>query len=248
MSTTQPAPEGAAIVLGASGGVGGALVNALSRRGEHERIWALGRARPEALDGVPGAAWLQADFDEEASLEAAAREVAQGPLPRLVIVATGTLTPLGQGPEKSLRGVRQDTLLEAFRINAVGPALAARAFLPLAPRQGRFVFAALSARVGSISDNRLGGWHAYRASKAALNMLIRNAAIELARTRPDAIVAAIHPGTVDTRLSRPFQSGVRPGSLQAPEEAARRILDVLAGLEASQSGGFYAWDGQPIPW
>jgi NAD(P)-dependent dehydrogenase (short-subunit alcohol dehydrogenase family) len=129
----------------------------------------------------------------------------------------------------------------------VGPALVAKHFLPLLPRQGRSVFAALSARVGSIGDNRLGGWHSYRASKAALNMLIKNASIELARTRPDAVIVGLHPGTVDTGLSKPFQRGVAHNKLFTPEYCAERLIAVTDGLTRDDTGHVFAWDGARVP-
>jgi NAD(P)-dependent dehydrogenase (short-subunit alcohol dehydrogenase family) len=138
-------------------------------------------------------------------------------------------------------------LLRDYRINTVGPALVMKHFAPLMLREQRAVFAALSARVGSISDNRLGGWHSYRASKAALNMLLRNLAVELGRSHPQAVVAGLHPGTVDTGLSRPFQKGVADGKLFAPAYSAERLLAVLDGLTPADSGGVFAWDGARIP-
>jgi NAD(P)-dependent dehydrogenase (short-subunit alcohol dehydrogenase family) len=153
----------------------------------------------------------------------------------------------GTGPEKSLKQITAQGLAEQFAINAIGPALVAQAFLPLLPRDRRAVFAVLSARVGSIEDNRLGGWHGYRAAKAALNMLVRNFAIELARSHPQAIVVGLHPGTVDTALSAPFQKGVAPERLFTPASAAARLLDTLDGLTPQDSGGLFAWDGSRIP-
>ena len=138
-------------------------------------------------------------------------------------------------------------LERAFRINATGPALVAKHFLPLLARDRKAAFAALSARVGSIEDNRLGGWHAYRASKAALNMLIRTLAIEMARRRPQALCVALHPGTVDTALSAPFQGGLAAEQLFPPQVAAARLLAVLDRLEAADSGRLFAWDGAAIP-
>lgn len=134
--------------------------------------------------------------------------------------------------------------MEGFAINAIGPALVAKHVLPLLPREGKAVFAALSARVGSISDNRLGGWYGYRASKAALNQLIRTLSIELARQRKDAICVGLHPGTVDSPLSRPFQSSVE--RLFTPMFAAERLLTVIEGLDVTQSGQLLAWDGSTI--
>ena len=139
-----------------------------------------------------------------------------------------------------------DAYARLFAVNATGPALIAKHMLARAPRQGRLVFAALSARVGSIGDNRLGGWHAYRASKAALNMIMRNVAIELGRVNPDAVAVTLHPGTVDTGLSAPFQRNVAQDKLFPADRAARQLLDVIAALGPAQSGGCYDWAGQAI--
>lgn len=150
-------------------------------------------------------------------------------------------------PEKTYKAQDPAGFARAFAINSTGPALIGKHFLPLLPRRERAVFAALSARVGSISDNRLGGWHAYRASKAALNMILRNFAIELGRTHPQAVVAALHPGTVATGLSAPFTSTRDGQRLFTPEAAAGHLLAVLDGLTPVDSGQAFAWDGQPIP-
>jgi len=135
----------------------------------------------------------------------------------------------------------------AFRINTIGPALVAKHFLPLLSKDRKAVFAALSARVGSISDNRLGGWHAYRASKAALNMMIRTLSIELARQKPKALCVGLHPGTVDTDLSKPFQARVAKDKLFSPAHSARCLLTVLDGLGPEENGGVFAWDGGRVP-
>ena len=138
-------------------------------------------------------------------------------------------------------------MAELFAVNTIGPALIAKHALPLLRRTSRAVFAALSARVGSIADNRLGGWHSYRASKAALNMLVKNLALELARTHPQALAVTLHPGTVDTALSAPFQRGVVPEKLFTPALSAGALLQVLDGLTPAQSGGLFAWDGAQVP-
>jgi NAD(P)-dependent dehydrogenase (short-subunit alcohol dehydrogenase family) len=164
----------------------------------------------------------------------------------MVIVATGLLSDATHGPDKSLRALEADWMMQNFRINSIGPALIARHIMPLMPRSGRSVFAALSARVGSISDNRLGGWHSYRASKAALNMLIRTIAIDLARTHPDALCVSLHPGTVDTELSRPFQRGITDGQIKHPADSARALIDIIDSLSPSQTGRCFAWDGTEI--
>jgi len=186
------------------------------------------------------------DLEDEASLASAAAELKDGASIRRVIVATGLLHAEGVSPERSNAALDAAQLLRLYAVNAVGPALIAKHFLPLLPRTEPSVFAALSARVGSIGDNRLGGWHSYRASKAALNMLIRTMAIELKRTRPEAILVGLHPGTVDTPLSKPFQRGVPEGRLFTPDESAQHLLSVVDGLRPEDSGGVFAWDGARI--
>ncbi|MFN3777566.1 MULTISPECIES: SDR family NAD(P)-dependent oxidoreductase [Brevundimonas] len=234
--------SGSAVVIGASGGIGRALTQRLVAEGGFEAVWAVSRSAA----AVPGAQALAADLEDEDSLAQAAARIAQGAAPTLVLVATGVLHD-GFQPERSLRQLEAEHLLRDYRINTVGPALVAKHLLPLLPRDRRAVFAALSARVGSIGDNRLGGWHAYRASKAALNMILRNLAIETARTHPLAVVAGLHPGTVDTGLSAPFQKGVGEGRLFSPDHSAERLLAVAAGLTPGDSGGVFAWDGVRIP-
>ena len=186
------------------------------------------------------------DLEDEASIAAAAGRIADGPAPAVIFVATGILHH-GEAPERSFRAMTAEHMLRDYRVNTVGPALVAKHFLPLLPRDRRAVFAALSARVGSIGDNRLGGWHSYRASKAALNMIVRNLAIEMARSHPHAIVAGLHPGTVSTGLSEPFQKGVSPEALFTPAVSAGYLLGVLDSLTPSDSGGVFAWDGARIP-
>ncbi|MFP5454392.1 SDR family NAD(P)-dependent oxidoreductase [Rhizorhabdus sp.] len=236
----------AAVVFGASGGIGRALVRAIAGSGRFAAVHGGGRKAPE---GLPDAVRpFRFDLTDEASIEAAMGAIEQ-PI-GLAIVATGLLHDPDRGlsPEKSWRVIDGAAMARLFEVNTIGPALVAKHVIPRLPRQGRAVFAALSARVGSIGDNRLGGWHSYRASKAALNMLLANFAIELGRTHPDAIVAGLHPGTVDTGLSEPFQRGVIPEKLFTPEKSAGYLLSVLDGLKPAQSGRIFAWDGQPIPW
>jgi NAD(P)-dependent dehydrogenase (short-subunit alcohol dehydrogenase family) len=237
---------GASIVIGAGGGIGGALVERLAARPDGGPVLALSRTRPDALP--PGVSWGEIDLGEESSIAAAVAAIDPNTPVDRVLVATGRLQVLGRPPEKSWRHLEVEGLMAAFADNAVGPALAAKHFLPRLPRDRRSVFAALSARVGSIEDNRLGGWYGYRASKAALNQLIRSLAIELARQRPQAICVALHPGTVDTGLSAPFQGGVSAETLFTPDFAAERLLSVVDQLGPADNGGFFAWDGQPIPW
>ena len=231
------AGKGAAVVIGASGGIGAAFEAALIAEGAFAVVHGFARSR----DGAQ-----HLDLLNEASIAAAAATVAQGPAPRLVIVATGVLHADGRGPEKALRDLDAAWLGQVYAVNAIGPALVAKHFLPLLPRGERAVFAALSARVGSISDNQLGGWHGYRASKAALNMLVRNFAIEERRRNSRAIVVALHPGTVDTALSRPFQGNVQPGRLFDAERAALQMLDVIEDLKAPDSGKLFDYEGKDI--
>ena len=188
------------------------------------------------------------DLTDEAGIATAAQAII-GEV-ELVIVATGVLHDDAHAvrPERSYRALDGAAMARVLAINTIGPALIAKHFLSLLPRGRRAVFAALSARVGSIGDNRQGGWHAYRASKAALNMLIANFAIELARTHPQAVVAGLHPGTVDTGLSLPFQRGVAPERLFSAPVAAGHLLAVIDGLVPADSGGLFAWDGARIVW
>lgn len=224
----------AAVVIGGSGGIGASLVKLLQASERFAVVHALSRS---------GTGF---DLEDETSITDAAARVADGPSPTLIFVATGVLHH-GFEPERGYRALTADHMLRDYRINAVGPALVAKHFLPLTPRDQRVVFAALSARVGSIGDNRLGGWHSYRASKAALNMVLRTLAIELGRTHPQGVVAGLHPGTVDTALSQPFQRGVRPERLFTADHSAERLLVVIDGLAPSDSGGVFAWDGARIP-
>ena len=232
-----------ALVFGTSGGVGGALVGALAADPRSAVVHAAAR-RP--LEASPKVVPLAFALEEEASIAACVETAAaNGPLD-LVIVATGLLHDGAIQPEKTWRALDAEALTRAFAVNAIGPALVAKHALDRLPREGKAVFAALSARVGSISDNRLGGWHAYRASKAALNMLVKTCAIELARRNPQAVCVTLHPGTVDTALSAPFQSS-RRGGLFTPDESATHLLRVIDGLNGADSGSLVSWDGREIP-
>lgn len=232
------AAKRSAVIVGASGGIGGAFEAALIEEGVFDTVHGFARSRT-------GAQHL--DLLDEESIAAAAAHVAKGPPPTLVIVATGLLHAGDHGPEKALRDLDPDWLAKVYAVNAIGPALLAKHFLPILPKSERSVFAALSARVGSISDNRVGGWYGYRASKAALNMLVRTLAIEERRVNARTIVVALHPGTVDTALSRPFQGNVQPGRLFAADRAALQLLDVIEELKVSDSGNLFDFEGKEIP-
>ena len=237
-----------AVVVGAAGGIGRAIAERLVADGSYDRVVALSRRRPERWPNDERRGWISVDVLDEATLAAAAVRLSQIGQVTRIVVATGRLHGPGIGPEKSMRSLSLEAMTAQFAINAVGPALVAKHLLPLTPRNGPSLFAALSARVGSIGDNRLGGWYSYRASKAALNMLIHTLAIEFRRTRPLGVCVALHPGTVDTALSSPFQSGVAEGKLFTPDRSAAALLDVMDGLGPDANGGFFAWDGSVIPW
>lgn len=230
-----------AVVVGSSGGLGSALSTALADGGA--LVHALSR------QGLAADARLSAgtiDVTDEASIATAASALAGGEPLDLVLVASGLLHSDRIAPEKSVRQLSAAAFQRYFAVNATGPALVAKHFLPLLRKDRPAVFAALSARVGSIGDNRLGGWYGYRASKAALNMIVKTLAVELARTHPHAACVALHPGTVATGLSAPFRSRVPSDRLMSADMAARRLLEVIAGFSPSKSGGIFAWDGAAI--
>lgn len=229
-----------AVVIGSTGGIGAAVTQALLDDPRVERVHGLARS-PQSLEH-PKLVTGHLDLLDEPSIASAAQTIGS---PRLVFVATGLLHDTTQVPEKSWRSLDASALSRVYALNAIGPALVAKHLLPRLPRTGKAVFAAISARVGSIEDNRLGGWHGYRASKAALNQLIRCLAIEQAIKWPEALCVGLHPGTVDTALSLPFQSGVK--TLFTPQESAARMLSVIERLTPADSGQLFAFDGQRIP-
>ncbi len=227
-------PEGyRALVIGAAGGLGAAFCEHLRADPRCARVMGLGRHSDPGLDLL----------DESSVATAAQRLSSDGPW-HLLLVATGVLHGPGLRPEKRLADLDGQAFSRVLAINTVGPALVLRHFAPLMDKS-RSLVGLLSAKVGSIGDNRLGGWYAYRASKAALNMVVKTAAIELARTHKGLVVAALHPGTVSTRLSQPF-NGEALG--RAPAEAAAQLLTVLNGLQPEDSGGFRSYTNDALPW
>ncbi|NNL64798.1 MAG: SDR family oxidoreductase [Myxococcales bacterium] len=257
MSTNAPAEGRTALVQGGSRGIGLALVRDLLLRPDVGRGIATAR-RPEASDGLrelreshgDALTLVALDASDEPSIAAAAEGVA-GSVDRLhLLVNCAGILHDGEAiqPEKRIEHVDPAVLRRVFEVNAFGPLLVAKHFHALLAHDERAVLANLSARVGSLSDNRAGGWYAYRASKAAQNMFTRNLAIELRRRARNLICVALHPGTVDTGLSRPFQGSVPPEQLFPAERAARQLLEVIDSLEPDDSGGFFAWDRAPIPW
>ncbi len=221
-----------ALVIGASGSIGQAFCQQLRADPNCAGVRELSRSSSPALD-----------LEDPTSIATAAAALAGDSPYQLILHAAGLLHRNGIAPEKSLAAIDAEALQAVFQVNALGPALVLRHFLPLLDKQG--AMAMLSAKVGSIGDNRLGGWYAYRASKAALNMLIKTAAIELARSKPKARLLALHPGTVISKLSQPFRgaAAARPAEL-----AAAQMLQVIDSLGPAHSGSFHAYDGQPLPW
>jgi len=233
-------------VIGASGGIGRALADKFAASRVVSHVVRLSRSLPANHgDDV----WLHIDLEDENAIKGAVSELGHiADHWHIVIVATGILhDEHSLKPEKAWRELSAPALDTAFRINAIGPALVAKHFLPLLTKRRKSVFAALSARVGSITDNQLGGWHAYRSSKAALNMLIKTLSIELTRRNPEALCIGLHPGTVDTALSKPFQAGIPKQQLFSPKQSAQHLLTVLDQLTAADTGHVFAWDGSRIP-
>lgn len=243
-----------ALVQGASRGIGQAFVRRLLDDPGIARLYATCRD-PDGAAGLQALAAederlvpLRLDLLDPDSIRAAAEEVrAQSGRLDLLINCAGILHEGGMTPERSLADVDPDNMVRAFRVNALGALLVARAFEPCLRRSRAARFVCLSARVGSIGDNRLGGWYAYRASKAALNQVVRTASIEIARSRREAVVVGLHPGTVDTGLSAPFSGNVAPGKLFTPVFSASRLVTVLDGLAPGDTGKCFAWDGSEVP-
>lgn len=230
--------QGHAIVVG-MGGIGTALMRALRRQAPDLKVHGAGRRNAE----------LVLDLADDSSLEVFSGQLQRELQPlRLVINTAGLLHGGELQPEKRLARLRRANLERSFAVNAFGAILLAQALEPLLERQRPLHFASLSARVGSIGDNRLGGWYAYRAAKAAQNQLLRTLAIEWQRRLPHACVCLLHPGTTATALSAPFRAGVSAETLFSPARAAAQLLDVIASLTPEHTGCFLAWDGQPIPW
>lgn len=231
-------------IVGASGAIGTALVNYCMGLDNVEVIYAFSRSKI-----IPTGKKLKyhfLDLENEGSIKKSAEFVENQVKLDLVIIATGLLHSTDVFPEKSLKELTFEKFSKLFGINTIGPALVMKHFLPLLNKENRSVFAAISARVGSISDNRLGGWYAYRASKAALNMIIKTASIEIKRYNDKAVIVGLHPGTVDSALSKPFQAGIAREKIFTPAFAVEKIMEVLMNLKQESSGKIFAWDGSEI--
>lgn len=245
-----------ALVVGATGGIGLEFVRQLLRdsriahlfatyRSAHtaNALFEMAQQQPERLHCI------QMDLSEEAQIEQGVAEIQRiADHLHIVINCVGLLHSDQQQPEKALRQLNADNLIRYFQVNSIGPALLAKHLLPLLKHKEPSLFATISAKVGSIGDNRLGGWYGYRASKAALNMFLKTAAIEYSRRSPHTTIVILHPGTTDTQLSQPFQRGVRPEKLFSPERTVSQLMDVLTGVNPSDSGEFFSWDGSRLPW
>jgi NAD(P)-dependent dehydrogenase (short-subunit alcohol dehydrogenase family) len=235
-----------AVIIGASGSVGNAFVEAIASGPENE-VWGSSRT-PDALCAACTHK-SRVDITDEASIIALADELKRSEYsPNVVLNCTGILHTKDWGPERSWRHFNIDTMRQVFDINTFGVALLAKHLIPLLPRRTRSVFASFSARVGSISDNRLGGWTSYRASKAAQNMVIKGLSIEARMRWPGLICVALHPGTVRSNLSAPFTALVPEEKLFSPAQSCSHLQAVITDLAPTDSGNFYAWDGTPIPY
>jgi NAD(P)-dependent dehydrogenase (short-subunit alcohol dehydrogenase family) len=242
-----------ALVVGGGQGIGLGFVRKLLAHEDIERVYATYRRLESATELLaiadPRLCCLQMDITDESQIAAVINQIqAQTPALDYAINSVGVLHEGELQPEKSLRHINSDRLLHYFQVNCIGALLLFKHIQPLLKHPRRSILATISAKVGSIGDNQIGGWYGYRASKAALNMSIRNTAIEYKRTCPQTILVALHPGTTDTRLSLPFQRNVPPEKLFSVDRTVSQLLTVMDGLEPQDSGEFFGWDGNRLPW
>ena len=245
-----------ALVVGASQGIGLGFVRALLQKDNFQRIFATYRSQSNTSDLLAlqeqygdRLECLQVDITDESQIIAGVKQIQESVKQiHLAIYCVGVLHEGNLTPEKSLRQIKPENLIYSFQVNSIGAVLLAKHLMTLFKKSERSIFASISAKVGSIGDNRLGGWYGYRASKAALNMFLKTTAIEYSRRCPKTIVVALHPGTTDTRLSQPFQKNVPPGKLFPVKHTVDLLSKVIANLEMKDSGEFFAWDGSKLPW
>jgi len=238
----------AALVIGASGGIGAAVLTRMLADHSIERVFAVSRQAKNASADDARLHWLQCDHSDEAIATAVKTITEEGVALGRVVIATGTLHSATHQPEKAIDRIERAALEEVLSINTVLPTLWLSALTPLLRKSPGVVVAVLSARVGSIGDNQLGGWYSYRASKAALNMILKSAAIELARRAPNVKLIAFHPGTTDTPLSEPFQARVAPEKLFTPEFVAEKLHALMATTCADGKLDYLDWAGKPVSW
>ena len=230
-------------IIGASGAIGGAFVDHYSKDGSVNTIYAFSRKKQSYENKKIRSFAL--DIENQDSIQDAAEKISGNFLDQ-VIVATGILHSDNFGPEKSIKDINYDHMAKVININTIGPSIVGRYFIPLLRKDAKSVIAFLSARVGSISDNKLGGWYSYRASKTALNQIIKNFSIELKRTNPNAIVLGLQPGPVDSNLSEPFKKNVAKGKLFTPEQSRKLLSNVIENATINDSGNLLAYDGETI--
>ncbi len=244
-------PPMTALVVGAGQGIGLEFVRQLLQDQRIDRLYATYRRPPSDLLAIadPRLRCLPMDITNEGQIANVVRDIqTETTALHWVINCVGVLHDGTMQPEKSLRQLNSDQLLRYFQVNSIGAVLLAKHLQPLFKHRDRAILATISAKVGSIGDNQLGGWYGYRASKAALNMFMRTVAIEYRRTCPRAIVVTLHPGTTDTQLSKPFQRNVPPEKLFSVDRTVQQLLTVLDGLQERDSGEFFSWDGSQLPW
>lgn len=252
-----------ALVVGATQGIGLEFVNQLSQSDRVEHLFATYRSQNTA-DSLFALAeqskqklqCLEMDLTKEEQIASAIGTLSntlkqadtQTAQLNLVINCVGLLHNQHQQPEKALRQLNPDKLLNYFQVNSIGPALLAKHLLPVLKHPQPSLFATISAKIGSIEDNRIGGWYGYRASKAALNMFLKTAAIEYSRRSPNTIIVMLHPGTTDTQLSQPFQRGVPPEKLFSTQRTVSQLIEVMSNATTEDNGAFFSWDGSRLPW
>ena len=230
-------------IIGSSGAIGRAFLDAYIADKEISNIYSISRTEVESND--ERIIHINIDVTDEVSVKAAASKIGENRLDKL-IVATGILHTELFGPEKSIKDIKIENFVKIFSVNAFGPALIGKYFLPLMKKDKKSIAAFLSARVGSISENKLGGWYSYRASKSALNQIIKNFSIESKRTNPAGIIIGLQPGTVKSKLSEPFQKNVKKGKLLLPKDSVKSLIRVIESVMQNDSGKIFDWKGEEI--
>lgn len=231
------------VVIGSSGAIGKAFVESYIKDTDVENIFSFSRSDLPIKDSKLHSFFI--DIEDEQSIANAASKIDKSSIDE-IIVASGILHNEDFGPEKSIRDLNADNLIKVLKVNTVGPAIIGKYFIPLLNKKDKSILAFLSARVGSISDNKTGGWYAYRSSKTALNQIIKNFSIELRRTNPNAIIFGLQPGTVDSNLSEPFKRNVKEGNLFTPDYSVSMLKKIINGASPCNSGSLIAWDGEEI--